>query len=481
MGEWQALIATCEQEIRSGRSREVAARLLPITRGSVPPEFLVVLAALCRRVGLIAHGLRFLSPAIVAHRNQQVAATGAQITEYAALLQRAGAQDEAVRWLGRPEVRDTPEALLILAFCRFAEWDYASAVPLLTQYLAQDLTPYARRVGEVNLVSALIAIGAASEADARLETLTQAARTERQWRLLVNCLEMRAQLDLAAGRFAVARAQLNAATELAATEQTLDQFLVAKWSAILDALELAKTEPLAHFRNEAAARGDWEGVREAVLYSLRAQMQDSLFTHLYFGTPFAGYRARIERELKRVPAVTTWHWGDGGPVLDTTDARAENFGLPVDVQAMQLVHVLASDLYRPFRLGQIFSRLFPGEYFNIESAPNRVRQAIHRARERLLAHGVPLVVSETDGGYALERSGPVRLALHLNRLRLDGRELQFAHLQREFGHAGGFTPGEGRAVLAISEATFRRLMAWAQERGQVDRVGATNSTYYRLR
>ena len=480
MTDFKELIASCENEIRAGQSQKVAGLLTGLERSEVPLAFRLPLANLCRRVGLIGQGLKYLAPIIQADRDGASAASHGELAEYAALLQREGALHEALLLLARVDTREVPDASLFKAFCHFARWEYSAAIPYLREFLTAPVAPYMRLVGEANLASALIATGEHEEALSILSSLVSAARAGQFNRLLANCLEMRAQIWLRRSDFAAAKADLDAGTELASREKTLDLFLIQKWTAVLELLQKRDAKGLQTFRRRAVEADDWESVRESDLYLLKAEFDHAKFEHLYFGTPFAGYRAKIERELGRTPTTESFILGSRkGPRIEIERGLVDGEdSLRFGGKTHRVLQILTRDFYRPASLGGLFADLFPEEYFNVFSSPNRVRQIVSRARRFFEAAGLPLVIEEHGGTYRLSVEGDVGL--------LVGREARTAepHLDQirklSAVYSEGFTSRQGREALALSPSSFKRLMSWAIEQGIAERVGATTSTYYVL-
>ena len=480
MTDFKELIAKCENEIRAGQSQKVAGLLTGLERSEVPLGFRLPLANLCRRVGLISQGLKYLAPIIQSDREGVSPASNGELAEYAALLQREGAIHEALLLLDRVDAGAVPDASLFKAFCHFARWEYAQSIPHLRQFLTGSIPPYMRLVGEVNLSSALIAIGQHDEALEILSSLISSAREGSFNRLLANCLEMRAQVWIRRSDFAAARADLADGTELASREKTIDLFLIQKWAAVLQLLEARDSQGLKAFRQRAVAANDWESVRESDLYLLKASFDRKRFEHLYFGTPFAGYRAKIERELGRVPAAESFILGSRqGPRIEIERGSIDGEdSLRFGGKTHRVLQILTRDFYRPASLGGLFADLFPEEYFNVYSSPNRVRQIVSRARRFFEAAELPLAIEERGGTYRLSIEGEVGLVVERETQTPEPQLEQLRKLASVYD--GGSSSRQGRESLALSPSSFKRLMSWAIEKGKAERVGATTSTYYVL-
>jgi tetratricopeptide (TPR) repeat protein len=164
------LYQQCEAAIRISDVRRVKHLLNQLEIADVPVDMRFGFANLARRSGWLALGLKLLGPIVRQDRKYPLgrAPNPAEITEYAVLLLRAGVIREAKDRLQALESKNHLDASLYLAFCGFNEWDYASSIPRLKNYIERQNEPYMNLVGQVNLSAALVVLERFDEA---LETL----------------------------------------------------------------------------------------------------------------------------------------------------------------------------------------------------------------------------------------------------------------------------------------------------------------------
>jgi len=467
-------LAECDEALRSGRGVEVKSRLAALNTKSVPDEFRLPLARQCRRINEVNVGLRLLTPRVRPERVSDARPTTAERAEYAALLNMGGATREALSTLKELDPSNNPEIHLFRAFCLMAQWDYVGVRENLQKYLAAPLDNYARFVGRVNLASALLVIGDARVREDLNILITEAVEMKHQ-RLLGNLLEMRAQLNLREARYADVAADLAEAEALLNGDGSLDLFFVRKWKSILKAVSEGDRASLEILAKEAMERGEWATVREAELHSLKIQFDTALFNKLYFGTSAKCYRERIVRELGCSPMTSRYLFGSAeGPVLKL--AAGELNGRRVAPHVLRLLKALSRDLYRPQNVGALHSELFPGEYFNIHSSPNRIYQVITRARKWLRAHSVPIEIRYGQSGFSMVITGSLRIELEIETPVGDSR---LHKLLETFG-SEHFSYMQVREKMNLSRSTFQRLMNSAQEMGVLQRFGHGSAVTYRL-
>src|SRR5262249_54709284 len=117
---------------------------------------------------------------------------------------------------------------------------------------------------------------------------------------------------------------------------------------------------------------------------LKVEPKQDLFDHLYIGSPLAAYRKRLEKEFHLEPSESYRLGASADRVLDIATGDGRGIESPGHGKMVhQLVGALVKDFYRPRRLGQLFSDLYPNEYFNPFSSPVRLHRLIQRAREWL--------------------------------------------------------------------------------------------------
>lgn len=142
---------------------------------------------------------------------------------------------------------------------------------------------------------------------------------------------------------------------------------------------------------------------------------------------------------------------------------------------------LLSDLYRPIRLATLYSSVYPGEYYNPFSGPERIHQGIRRFRQFLKRKKTSLTVKEQEGFYWIESSRPTSISLpRLEKRVIDSRISAFViELTESFGHHP-FSMREAAAVLGIAHWTSLRVLTQMVEDQHLTRQGKGKATKYRI-
>lgn len=463
----ESLIKNCDEWIRAGRPDKAVQLLIQLKPRSLEYRFRLPLASLCRRTNLVHIGLRILTPLMLTET-----ANDDERAEYALLLQRAGAVNEALAILKRLPADANPSVFLYQSYCLFNIWEYEAAVPLLEAYIARAPSPYLALVGRVNLASALLASSELNAAEALLNEILVQAERDQSLRLQANALEMLAQVEIQRRHHDFADDLLDRAGEVLGQAHVHDQLFVLKWRAINQALAGQTLEPLDQFRNLAIHRREPEVLREIDFYSLSIRPGAALFNHLYFGTPFPKYRAKLVDLNGGGPDSRFFDWGHArGPVLDlTTDQKLGNLGV--------VLRALSRDFYRPPLLAGLFSDLFPQESFNIFSSPGRLRQLLYRTRLWLRDQCLPLAIEFQSGRYELRFTAPgsIRVPVAPDVVRTEDRRIDW--LKSQFAGRENFTAVDVEKALGLSRSTTLRVLKEALTRGAIGKFGASKGTIY---
>jgi hypothetical protein len=497
-----ATFETIDEWIRRGRFRPASARLRAIapavlSQKSSPATEPTRLqfARLCRRAGLPMLSLRALKPIVRPGARRRAAALSAPpsvVTEYAASLLRLGATTEASAWLSGVRAEDAPEKLLFEAFARFNQWDYERSIAPLEAYCSDArVAPYARLVGQINLAAALTVVRKDERTERLLLELIEATRAGGYDLLYGNAVETLVQLRIHQSRQSEAIELVREFEARGLLKPGAESILFAKWEAIArrsaDPSDPGARERLLEVAAQARGFGNWEVVRDCDYHEARIASDEARMARLYFGTPFAAYRERIVAlGFDSARAAYDWPLRTGRKpfVLDARTGEINGKACPElkpGSLGLKLVQGLASDFYRPWRVAEIHSMLYPGQHFDGESSPLRVHQLLHRTRAALQGAGCPIRLEEARESYRL--SSPVAATVRvgaMNAVGDEGRALDLCRrLERELGR-DEFSVPEAGSRLGIPGQTLRRWLTQARSLGLVERVGRTRGARYRL-
>lgn len=479
----ELLVSECEEMVRAAAVTKVRAKLSSLNTARVPRSLRLRFANLCRRTDMLNIGIKLLSPVARPNRGPwKKDATAQELSEYAVLLQKSGAVREALWILTQIDPVQAPESLLFRSFCHFNRWEYEEAVPLLWKYAELEQRPYQNMVGRVNLAASLVSIHDPQAMDV-LQDCLERAKESKLGRLQANCLELRAQMHFHSGRWSEAKADLQTASELAAENSGLDQFLIRKWQAIFTSFEAKRPDALLEFREQAVKRRQWESVREADRFLLKIEFSNERFERLRFGTPFKRYREQLERDY---PHAELNHFIMLGQpkdlVLDLTRGEFVG-GRQVEQPSRkchELISVLMSDFYKPFALSALFSELFPGDYFDLASSSHRVRQIVYRTRCWIEKNNLGLNIEESAGRYRLRLADDLAILVPFSFGALSAESLRLDRLRERFG-ASKFSTRQVRSTLDLSASCCKSLLNWAVTNGHVNRLGSGRATVYRFK
>ncbi|MCB0366341.1 MAG: hypothetical protein H6624_04865 [Bdellovibrionaceae bacterium] len=489
MREWSGYLQELDKKVRLGRHAEVRRDLLGLNLRQIPREYFVRFARLFYRSNLPLTSLRLIGPAIHQTKRRMDPATSEEVAEYSVGLLRIGASREAEHLLEGLAKSGLPKVHLYLAFVAITQWDYQKAAGALLQYLQHEDDPYQRLVAQTNLAAAQVFLGQFAEAGRSLSSLRKQTKREGHLLLFANALELSAQLSLANGDYERTEGFLELAEATLKKSTAIDELFVRKWKTLLQ-LDRSRGRSgwgqWEEIRNQAFHRRHWETIRENDFYKSVYGRDDDLFARVYFGTPFSSYREYMKEKAKRqvvLPNYYDWQLKGGasrrGRVFNVSEGQ--EISGPSALRAGFLEHrclqVLASDIYRPVRLGALFGHLYPDEFFDAQSSPTRVHQVLRRLRRWLEAEGWPILIKGRGHAFALQASVPVRLRLSLSLVPATSGELQLQELARCFQREA-FSSSQAAQALGVSKRQINKLLA-ADDHSLFEKVGSGPQTKYR--
>lgn len=434
-------------------------------------------AILARRAGLADLTLRALNPIVRSAVLRE--ATPLEKAVYAGALIRLGSIEEANKILDGIADENVYEYYLFKAHSLMSEWNYHEAIPVLTRLLSHpEFKGRQEFLAKLNLAACLVCDQAGQQAIEILTELREIAPSLNMSAMLPSIYELMAQAAIDTKNWATADKYLAEGEKLIEDQVSLEAFFVKKWRLFLRLYQSgfrdSEISDWQTLRDEAVRRGHWESIRDCDFIFATLRHDAKLLTHLYFGTPFEAFRQRLFRyygEKIEMPAEYLLPLNAPGPKVKVLDCSSEMSGL-----AQRLLQILCRDFYRPARLGFLFGQLYPGQYFDPQSSPTRVYQAIAVLRRWLKSKKTGLEIKVTGHGYQIVSTKPVLL-------RVLGQRFTVASLSplekfRKAWNEPFFDVQDAMRVLDMSRSQMQRLLRQAVEEGTLERVGSGPATIY---
>ena len=488
---------TVDAQIKAGRIQAAAGHLARVAREFTMKrwshEDRVSFAELCRRSGLFTLGLRTLAPLIRGDAGLLKRAPVRWMTTYAALLTKVGSLDEAIQILSLQTEADS-DIDLYLAYAHLGRWDYKTAGAHLERYLKwPGLGDYQRMVGMVNLAAAQVKnleFGPASEL---LGIIRQECHA-RNWKLLSrNSMEISAELAIEVGDLNSAE-QFIGGIESETMGDRYDLFVALQRSrlVLLRFGPNAKTlGALAEVRKTALGMDQWEPVR--IIDSVVADRTENqgLADRVFFGTPYPSFRERLLERLSSWYCPSEhfiWTPGDEPRSARRLDvARGREADGPAAMKAGQANHrllvALTADFYRPASIGALHSQIFPTQYFNPMTAPQRVANVVNRLRTWCMAGDLDVQISMSAYRCQINPSSSVAFEFHLSsrQQRLDDSTGFRMSLEKLKSTADGAFKSELAARrLNLSLRSANNLLKWGCDHQILERFGRGRATRYKF-
>lgn len=489
--------------IREGQGRRARHELLKLNFSDLHRHHLATTANLFRRVGLNSLGLKILNPIIRPPSSQKIPQpTQAELTEYGALLINLGVFHEGLSVLNSVDTNQSPSALLFKAFGLFNQWNYEDARPLLEAYIKNPtLNEYQRQIGVLNLMAVFVETWNFKLFDDGFKNLSDYLLKNDYKLLLGNLYEIKAQRDFFDGNLNEAKKSLDKSAQFLTEVEALTLFLIKKWAYIFNLSDQTVTDEKTYSKlcSEAILEGFSEGVRDLDFYRFTKAANPSALNSLYWGTPFAAYRKKILRYNKQTSFISErilWQPGKNhslscaeknlNPSLIINPIQDSE--LQKSPLLMKLFYILSQDFYRKPKAPEIYSLLFPENYYNPISSPETIKQLVLRLRRLLVKNKWPVQITLKNGKYAIESVGNKQsksnFAIELNFLDRSSQEVdkhlvsQKLRLYRLIEK--DYTYGELRRNSLQCESTLNNELKKALSYGLLLKQGEGKYTRYKL-
>lgn len=497
MSSWISRIDTWNEMVKAGNGQAVAREMKAIPRGEIPADQLARIANLAWRINRPRIGLRLLFPELRRQGNLRAATHPEAFTEYAACLVEVGALSEAAQIL-KDVGASNPRAKFYHALLLFKRWEYEDACPLLEDYLRDLPADYHQIVVRVNLAAADVVSRRWDRATELLRGLESELTAKGHSLLLGNCYEIWSQIHFHQGDHASALRRLERSEELLAQTRNMGWLYARKWRYLNTRYqERAKGAASAETRADglevrrlAENMGSWETLRELDVHESLLDGDARRFNHVYFGSPLPAYRQRLRETLEAFgsPFAVDEAFVLNSRSRGTTSTESlaallarRDDDAPTFLEK-KLLTTLLSDYYAPFRTGQIFSRLFEGDFYDLETSPDRIFQVVRRLRGWLSTHWGNSRLLYEPRGYSLALDPELSLRVErevIEQTRLEKSDLDHSKVRSLFGDQT-FSARELQQEMGGSVRSANRLIKGLLEKGDLATEGRGRYVRFKL-
>ncbi len=515
----QDWISELEILLRENQDAKVCTKLKQLKAKGIPRADLSKFANLARRVGLVPLSLEVLAP-IVNESSKAAIHTPAspiEMAEYAMSINQVGAQDDAKRILGQIDIESYPKALFYMAMVLISQWNYVEAEQWLKKYLLYvDSKSYEALISRLNLCTCYFQQNKFSLTQSELAQLLVEGRQQKMYKLAGHALEISAQVRIELKDFEMARNELSEANSILADGNPMFSLIVEKWLKLInlhtEGLSESHISGLWQVRSKALQIGHWESVRDCDQHVALLSENESLFLHVYFGSPFPAYKSQILSEfptnlqipnrfmrrhfeydpddgsaenIERINRRTHWRSKNHGHPklvvsLTTEDWQKQEFKIQPDGLLRRLFISLNKDFYRPSLIGDLFHDLYPDQHFDPRSAFGRVHQLLFRFRKWLVDEKLPFRLLEDNGAYRITSTvTDVALeAIPWGSQMESSLEERRLHALSESFHNRPFSAKEAAKILQLSKPTVCQLLNLACTEGKIEKIGVKQTQRY---
>jgi hypothetical protein len=347
-------------------------------------------------------------------------------------------------------------------------------------------------LGNLNLAACLISEKQFQDAEPILKELREVTENNGMKVIYGNTLELSAQWAIYQKRWAEGDVFLKQAEKVFPESNVLYAYFVRKWKGI-SLLSRANDRTgregeIKDLRDQAVKLKHWESVRDCDFWKAILFHDNKLLTHVYYGTPYETFRKRIFIEYGNfIEIPDEYYWNTDLELKKTKNTIHIFEGEEKDSDFIKrkslnyrLTMILTSDFYRPFKVGVVHAKLYPKEFFNPDSSPAKVYQAVKTLRRCFEVNKVPIKVIDSDDGYQLSIHKDYQLKIP-KYFQTKKQELYEIDLLKTKITLTYFTAIDIMKVLKVSRSSANRIIKKAVESKLLEKEGFGNATRYNFK
>lgn len=472
------LIEKWSSMITLGQGKEVSLEMSQlIPKFDLNEDLLEKMANLTWRINNPKLGLKLITPYIKNCQQLNKKAKDEIYIEYIGCLIEVGAVAEARRIFSKNNFKKLNREIYFKALLLFKEWNYEQAQILLESYLASLEPCYHKYVVHVNFISALVMNEKFEDAIKNLEILKNKLCENKYFLLLGNCLEIESQIFFKNSNYIKALDILDQAESYLNSSNNIGWLYCKKWQIInKGSLEYEKNKTISkililefeEYKKISTKMKNWETLRELNLFESIFTTNTEMFNRVYFGSPFLEYRKKMLNLLKNFNVEIQL---TNNIKFSNQNEGVKNFinleKIFLDFSSDSLTFILKKclwclvrDQFSPQRSGQLFSLLWPEEFYDYENSNDRVFQLIKRLKEYLNKNKIELqIISDEDGYYIdLGNKNSILISnIFLNFIEFNEDFLILHKIKNEIGNEY-FSSKDFSKKLDISQRTANRII-----------------------
>ena len=501
---------------RHGRTDLVVQKIKQISRFKIPREFLASFAELAYRANLFSTALLFLNTVIRADHAFVSKPSDKEKLFYAASLVGIGATQEATDLFNELNSANEPEVLLYHSFALFGQWKYKEAIPFLKKFISLPLpiSEYRRLVGKINLAAAYIVEQQHDEAMKLINDCIVKTDSEKLHLLHGNCLELQSQIANAQGDYDQAMHCLFNAQKYLNQHHGRYHFFIDKGLILTEVLKSKGSpkaiEQLRVLKQKAYENQRWETVRDCDLYEAMFTRCPGLIAKLYRGTPYQGYRLRLQNMLK----VTDFEIAEDVQLtfnqnffsnqivtnrglnfqstykvlnLDTglfyqksENNETSEITLETTPRIDQFFKSLMLDFYKPMSIGSLFSTIYPEEYYNTRTSPARIFSLLKRLNFSFKKSNIPIYIESEKGYFLIKSYQTMQIFIQPSQKKKISKETDFIKKIHKLYGPDHFSVKHIVKDLHLSKTAANQVVQLAVRKNILTKLGNGRSSIYRF-
>ncbi len=464
------LLTLIDEQIQIGKLQVAQNYLLSLKKSEIPFKFWLEIANLGRRAQLPYFVLKWLNSIIRPEKeSDEHLATSKHISLYANALARIGSFQEAESLFNSISHNDDTQIYFYKALLNMQRWDYQKAVSNLKKFIHQpNLNEQQLNAGHLNLAASLCAVGDYEDSLSIIEKIINKVPSNSIIKGIL--LETQGQNLMHLNKFKEAQIILENAIQIFDNSNHSFKIYAEKWLILNKIKQISNPtvedlSELLKLKVKALEQSQWETVRDCDLYFGYFTKNNDLLLKIFFGTRHSKFKNRIIKNFNlnlnipdRFKMILNQSSIKNPVILDPQTGLFHNS----EVQFLQhlplkFFRLLTSDIYLPFHVGEIFSELYQGEYFNPNSSPQKINRLIHRLREDLLNNKIQIDIKVFRKQLYLVYKDNIILLLNFKKRKSFSKLKEYISLKNNFDLLK-FDVNSAEKILQTSRRNTNRIL-----------------------
>jgi tetratricopeptide (TPR) repeat protein len=492
--DWEKSIEEFNELIVAGKGTIALNKIKNLRKNKkIPRRFAPQFSKIYSRLGEPNLSTLVLFPFIRESIETQSELSDDEKISYGESLIRNGAILEGRDYLDSVDEKDRIDYQMALASSYNPHWNFSESLKVYEKILSPS-NDYQNQVIRLNLANCHINLNNYQEAMNQLGEAYDVVGPQNLPLLKMNILELSTQVALSLGNIDEAQQYLNSAKKISADGWGESHFLLSKWEILIKLYQEKRPLPSSH-PLLSELRDFSKTCFEKRYFTIKStcDFYEAYFTQdlekslkVYFASPFEGYRTQILKALDfdiEIPDNYQWKFNSESQQTHQIDYLTGTLNgeicLKPGLSGHKLFQALCTNLYHPHTKYSLHEKMFPGEYFNPNTSPDKIYKIIKRLKADFKKCQIPIEIISHKDLYFMQSTQGASILLPLTRENSDPYVANFDLLKTQVKKTQ-FTMPELLNVIGGGQSRAKNFLSEWIRRGLIQSEKESTTNIYRI-